>query len=101
MIKHFNYEHTLREKSGAKICLANEMNIKLFFILTISLFVKIVSYFAFPAYIRAATVYRDSYVTECAYEKLYFFSLRCRPILKVYSILRAPKAQKNIICGVL
>ena len=41
------------KKSGAKICLPIEMNIKLFFILTISLFVKIVSYFVIPAHISA------------------------------------------------
>ena len=41
-------------KSGAKICLAIEMNIKLIFILTISLFVQIVSNFVFPAHIRLA-----------------------------------------------
>ena len=40
------------KNSGAKICLPIEMNIKLIFILTISLFVKIVSYFVFPAHIR-------------------------------------------------
>ena len=37
-----------QKKSGAKIFLPIEMNIKLNFILTISLFVKIVSYFIFP-----------------------------------------------------
>ena len=38
--------------SGAKICLPIEMNIKLIFILKISLIVKIVSYFVLPDHIR-------------------------------------------------
>ena len=54
MIKDFNYEHIVCEKkSGAKIYLPIEMNIKLTFVLTISLFVKIVSYYVFPGHIRA------------------------------------------------
>ena len=39
-------------KSGTKICLPIEINIKLIFVLTISLIVKIVSYYVFPDHIR-------------------------------------------------
>ena len=44
------------KKSGAKICLPIEMNTKIIFVLTISLFVKIVFYFVFPDHIRSALV---------------------------------------------
>ena len=40
------------KKPGAKICLPIEMDINLIFNFTISLFVKIVSYFVFPDHIR-------------------------------------------------
>ena len=40
------------QKSGAKICLPIDMNTKIIFVLTISLFVKIVFYFVFPDHIR-------------------------------------------------
>ena len=46
--------------SGAKICLPIEMNIKLIFILTISLIVKIVSYFVLPDHISTVTVIIDA-----------------------------------------
>ena len=57
MIKDFNYEHTLCE-------LLIEMNVNLIFILTISLFVKIVSYFVFPAHISAGL---QSFITTEGY----------------------------------
>ena len=47
------------EKSGTQICLPIEMNIKLIFNLTISLFVKIDSYFVFPDHIRVVVVFSD------------------------------------------
>ena len=42
------------QKSGAKICLPIEMNTNIIFVLTISLFVKIVFYFVLPDHIRVA-----------------------------------------------
>ena len=57
------------KKSGAKICLPIEINTKIIFVLTISLFVKIVFYFVFPDHIRTDTPHVGvalvvKYVTE-------------------------------------
>ena len=44
------------QKSGAKIRLPIEMNTKIIFVLTISLFVKNVFYFVLPDHIRYSVV---------------------------------------------
>ena len=59
MIKDFNYEHTLCE-------LLIEMNVNLIFILTISLFVKIVSYLVF--------LYHTSDVQLCIFSILAYIA---------------------------
>ena len=54
------------KKSGAKICLPIKINMKMIFILTISLFVKIVSYFVF--------LYHISDVQLCMFSTLTYIA---------------------------
>ena len=59
------------KNSGAKICLPIEINTKIIFVMTISLFIKIVFYFVFPDHIRPLF----SEITSVLSIKIYFILL--------------------------